>query len=142
MQSSSSSDQRPSKPPQLTILVALVLIEALALLVIAGMYAVELATGQAHVSPGGAVFTMVLLIVLGAGIGAAGILLWRGYRWTRSVVLVVQLFAGTIGLPTMSGGYVLYGLLILVPAAAALYLLFSRPVFAITQRPIHENDGE
>jgi hypothetical protein len=139
VQSSSASDQRPSKPIQLTILVGLVLLEALALLIIAGMYAVELAAGQAHVSPGGAIFTMVLLVVLGAGVGVAGILLWRGYRWTRSVVLVVQLFAATIGLPTMSGGYVFYGLLILVPAAAALYLLFSRPVFAITQRPVHEN---
>ena len=118
------------------ILVAIVLLEALALLGLAVLYAVELAAGQALASPGGAIFTMVLLALFAVGLGIAGVLLARGYRWTRSAVLVVQLFAATIGLPTLTAGYLLYGLLILAPAVAALVLLFTKPVFAATQRSV------
>jgi hypothetical protein len=114
-------------------------LEALVLLALAVLYGIELANGQAQVSPGGAIFTTVLLALFGVGIAFAGLLLARGYRWTRSAVLVVQLFAATIGLPTMTGGYVLYGLLILLPAAAALVLLFTKPVFAATQRAVRSS---
>ncbi len=116
------------------VLVGIVLLEALSLVGMAIFYAVAIATGQATVSPAGAVFTMVLLALFGVGLGAAGVFLWRGYRWTRSIVLVVQLFAATIGFPTLTGGYVVIGLVILVPAAAAVFLLFSKPVFTATQR--------
>ncbi|WP_422933683.1 hypothetical protein [Sinomonas sp. P47F7] len=134
MQSSSRFSTAKPKPVQLKVLVGIVLLEALALVGIAIFYALALAAGQATVSPAGAVFTMILLALVGAGLGAAGVFLWRGYRWTRSIVLVIQLFAATIGFPTVTGGYVVYGLLILVPAAAAVVLLFSRPVFEVTQR--------
>ncbi|WP_138413990.1 hypothetical protein [Sinomonas gamaensis] len=139
MQSSTPSSPGQARPVQLVVLVAIVWLEALVLLALAVLYGIELANGQAQVSPGGAIFTMVLLALFGVGIAFAGLLLARGYRWTRSAVLVVQLFAATIGLPTMTGGYVLYGLLILVPAAAALVLLFTKPVFAATQRAVRSS---
>ncbi|MGN6402939.1 hypothetical protein [Sinomonas sp.] len=139
MQSSTPSSRGQARPVQLVVLVAIVWLEALVLLALAVLYGVELANGQAQVSPGGAIFTMVLLALFGVGIAFAGLLLARGYRWTRSAVLVVQLFAATIGLPTMTGGYVLYGLLILIPAAAALVLLFTKPVFAATQRAVRSS---
>lgn len=139
MQSSTPSSTGQPRPLQLLILVGIVLLEALVLLGLAVLYAVELAAGQAQTSPGGAVFTMVLLALFGVGLGFAGVLLARGYRWTRSAVLVVQLFAATIGLPTFTAGYVLYALLILVPAIAALVLLFTKPVFAATQRSVRES---
>ena len=142
MQSSTPSAPRKSKPIQLSMLVGIVILEALVLVGFAVFYAISLASGEAAVSPAGAAFTMVLLALFGAGLATAGIFLWRGYRWTRSIVLVTQLFAATIGFPTLTGGYVGYGLLILVPAAFAVILLFTRPVFAATQRSARTNPSE
>ncbi|MEA5453099.1 hypothetical protein SPF06_00050 [Sinomonas sp. JGH33] len=142
MQSSTPSGPLRGKPVQLAVLVGIVLIEAIALLAFAVFYAAAIASGQAEVSPAGAAFTMVLLAVFGAGVGAAGFFLWRGYRWARSVVLVVQLFAATIGFPALTGGSIGYGLLILVPAAGAVVLLFSKRVFAVTQRSARETPPE
>ncbi|MDQ4503253.1 hypothetical protein [Sinomonas sp. ASV322] len=142
MQSSTPSGPFRGRPVQLAVLVGIVLTEAVALLAFAVFFAVGLVSGQAEVSPAGAAFMMVLLAVFGVGVATAGIFLWRGYRWARSVVLVVQLFAATIGFPALTGGSIAYGLLILVPAAAAVVLLFSRPVFAVTQRSARETPPE
>ena len=48
-------------------------------------------------------------------------------------MLVTQLFALAIGVPTLTSGVVGFGLAILIPAAAALVLLFERRVHSITQ---------
>ncbi|NUP74601.1 MAG: hypothetical protein HOQ07_08130 [Sinomonas sp.] len=124
------------------VLVGIVLLEALVLLGFAVFYAVGLASGQAEVSPAGAAFIMVLLFVVGVGLAISGVLLWRGYRWTRSAVLAAQLFAATVGFPTLTGGYVVYGLAILVPAALAVFLLFTKKVFEVTQRPARRAPSE
>ena len=58
----------------------------------------------------------------------------RGYRWTRSAALVFQLFVIVIAVPTLSAGIIPVGLALLVPAAAVLLLLFTRPVLAYISR--------
>lgn len=117
------------------MLVAIVLLEAAVLVGFAVFYAVELMAGNAETSPGGAAFTLVLLAAFGVWLASAGIYLWRGRRWPRSAALVAQLFALVIGVPTLTSGVVTLGLVIVVPALAALFLLFERRVLAFTQAP-------
>jgi hypothetical protein len=142
-----SPAERPeATPPQarrpwtLALLVGIVVAEALVLLAFAVTYAVGLVRGEAATSPGGAVFTMVLLLLVGIWLAAVALFLWRGFRWTRAAVLVVQIFALTIGVPTLTGGFPLYGLLIVVPAVVAAFLLFERRVLAATLRTGRQAD--
>ncbi|GAB3283237.1 hypothetical protein GCM10027449_26050 [Sinomonas notoginsengisoli] len=104
-------------------------------------YAVSLLAGQAATSPGGAAFTLVLLAAFAAWFASAGIFLWRGRRWPRSVVLVAQLFALTIGVPTLTSGVISFGLAIVVPAVIALLLLFEQRVLAFSQGPRRRKDS-
>ena len=123
----------PSRPWTLTALVVIVLAEATVLLGFAVYYGIGLVGGQARVSPGGAVFTLILLAAFGTWLAAVAVFLWRGRRWTRAAALVAQLFALVIGVPTLSSGLVVYGVLILAPAIAACFLLFERRVLLFTQ---------
>lgn len=109
------------------------LLEATVLAGFAVFYAVSLVAGEAATSPGGAAFTLVLLAAFAVWLASSAVFLWRGRRWPRSVVLVAQLFALTIGVPTLTSGVVPVGLAILIPAVAALFLLFERRVLAVTQ---------
>ncbi|WP_460990925.1 hypothetical protein [Sinomonas soli] len=136
----------PEVPPRqrpwtLAMLVAIVLLEAAVLVGFAVFYAVELLAGNAETSPGGAAFTLVLLAAFGAWLASAGVFLWRGRRWPRSAALVAQLFALVIGVPTLTGGVVVLGLAIVVPAVAALFLLFDKRVLALTQGSGRRPDG-
>jgi hypothetical protein len=123
------------------VLVAIVLLEAAVLAGFAVFYAVELLAGNAETSPGGAAFTLVLLAAFGAWLASAAVFLWRGRRWPRSAALVAQLFALVIGVPTLTGGVVVLGLAIVVPAVAALFLLFDKRVLALTQGSGRRPDG-
>lgn len=83
---------------------------------------------------GGAVFTLVLLVLVAAWLLAVGHFFFRGYRWTRAAALVWQLFMVALAVPTLGGGVVVPGLLLLLPAAAVVLLLFTKPVLAHTSR--------
>lgn len=109
----------------------MLLLEALALLGVAGWFVYNLAT-VAPVSMGGAVFTTVLVAAAGIWLLAVGHFFFRGYRWTRAGALVFQLFAVVIAVPTLQGGVILTGLVLLLPAVVVLLLLFTRPVLAYT----------
>jgi hypothetical protein len=116
------------------VAIALILVlEALALLAAAGWYVWGLLT-QTPLSYGGAVFTLVLLVVLAVWLLAVGHFLFRGYRWTRAAALVWQLFMVALAVPTLAGGIVVPGILLLLPPAVATVLLFSKPVVAYTSR--------
>lgn len=120
------------------IAIAFVLVlEAVMLLGAAGFYIYGLLTST-PASLGGAVFTLVLLLLLAVWLLAVGHFLFRGYRWTRAAALVWQLFMLVLGVPTLTGGYVLYGLVLVVPPLIALGLLFEKAVVAYvsqTARP-------
>ncbi|GAB3263646.1 hypothetical protein GCM10027562_27800 [Arthrobacter pigmenti] len=110
-----------------------VILEALGMLAAAGFYLFGLVTST-PASLGGAVFMLVLLLLLATWLLVVGHFLWRGYRWTRSAILTWQLFMLVIAVPTLSGGYLLYGYCLLIPPLAALVLLFRREVVAYTSR--------
>jgi hypothetical protein len=110
------------------IVISLVLVlEALALLGAAAWFVYGLMT-QTPLSMGGAIFQLVLLLLLAGWLLAAGHFFFRGYRWTRAAALVWQLFVIVIAFPTFTSGLVLPGLLLLLPAVVVLLLIFTRPV--------------
>lgn len=113
---------------------AVVLLEALALMGAAAWYAYELLTGAPVLTFWGAVFTLGLLLAFSVWLFAVGHYLFRGFRWTRAAALVAQLFVLTIGFPTMTGGLVLPGLAMIIPAVAAIVFLFHRDVIAYVSR--------
>ncbi|WP_336712664.1 hypothetical protein [Arthrobacter sp. USHLN218] len=123
-----SADPTPAKRPAAVVVISLVLVlEALALLGAAAWFVYGLMT-QTPLSMGGAIFQLVLLLLLSGWLLAAGHFFFRGYRWTRAAALVWQLFVIVIAFPTFTSGLVLPGLLLLLPAAVVLLLIFTRPV--------------
>lgn len=122
-----------SRPPAVLIISIILVLEALALLGVAGWFVYNLFTAT-PVSMGGAIFTTALLAAAGVWLLALGHFFFRGYRWTRAGALVFQLFAVVIAVPTLQGGVILPGLMLLLPAAAVLLLLFTRPVLDHTSK--------
>lgn len=122
------------RPLGIVVISIVVVLEALALLAAGVLYIYELVTGAPVASFWGAVFTLGLLLAFSALLFAVGHFLFRGYRWTRAPALVAQLFALTIGFPTMTGGLVLAGLAMVVPALAGIVFLFDKRVIAFASR--------
>ncbi|WP_242701509.1 hypothetical protein [Arthrobacter cavernae] len=117
------------------IIVSLVVgAEALTLLGAAAVYGYQLAIGAPVTSFAGALFTLALLLGLSAWLFATGLFLFRGYRWTRAAALVAQLFVLTIGVPTLAEGVVLPGLVMVLPAVAAILFLFGKRVISFASR--------
>ncbi len=127
-------DIRPGRPPAVLVVALVVAAEATALLAAAAWYGYQLAAGSPVLSFWGAVFTLGLLLAFSAWLYAVAMFLYRGYRWTRAAALVAQLFALTIGFPTLTGGLPLAGLAILVPAISAIVLLFHNKVISFASR--------
>ncbi|MNI74836.1 hypothetical protein D3C73_1309470 [compost metagenome] len=109
-------------------------LEALALLGAAAWYAFELLSGAPVLTFWGAVFTLGLLLAFSAWLFAVSHFLFRGYRWTRAAALVAQLFVLTVGFPSVTGGLLLPGLAMLIPAVAAIIFLFQKDVVAYASR--------
>ncbi|MGR0159506.1 hypothetical protein [Paenarthrobacter nitroguajacolicus] len=122
------------RPLGIAIISVVAGLEALALLGAAAWYTFELLSGAPVLTFWGAIFTLGLLLAFSAWLFAVSHFLFRGYRWTRAAALVAQLFVLTIGFPTMTGGLVLPGLAMLIPALAALILLFQKDVVAYASR--------
>ncbi|MBD7995385.1 hypothetical protein H9639_08765 [Arthrobacter sp. Sa2CUA1] len=106
-------------------------LEALGLLGVAAWYVYNLLTATAT-SLGGAIFSLILIVAIAVWLLVVGHFLFRGMRWTRAAALVWQLFMIVIAVPTIQGGVVLAGLVLLLPAAAVLLLIFTKPVIAWT----------
>jgi hypothetical protein len=129
-----SSARRAARPAGVLVIAIIVALEATALLAAALWYGIQLLTAAPVLSYWGAVFTLGLLLAFAAWLIAVARFLFRGYRWPRAGALVAQLFALTIGFPTLPGGYTLAGLAMLLPAAAAIVLLFDKRVIAFASR--------
>ncbi len=76
-------DAVPGRPAGVFVVSAVVGLEALALIGL-GIYAVYAALTQPMFSPASAVFLIVLLLGLGAGLAAVAVNAFKGMRWTRS----------------------------------------------------------
>lgn len=126
--------QTSGRPRSLTAIAAVVAAEATALLAAAGWYGYELVTAAPVLSFWGAVFTLALLLAFAAWLYAVAHFLFRGYRWTRAAALVAQLFVLTIGFPTLTGGLVLAGLAMILPAVLVIVLLFDKRVVTYASR--------
>ena len=124
----------PARPAGILVIAVIVALEATALLVAAIWYGSQLVTGAPVLSFWGAVFTLGLLLAFSAWLAAVATFLFRGYRWPRAGALVAQLFTLTIGFPTLTGGYPLAGLAMVVPAVLAIVLLFDKRVIAFASR--------
>ncbi|GAA1782407.1 hypothetical protein GCM10009712_32120 [Pseudarthrobacter sulfonivorans] len=118
------------RPRGILVIALIVAAEATALLVAAGWYGYELVTGAPVLSFWGAVFTLGLLLAFSAWLYSVGHFLFRGRRWTRAAALVAQLFVLTIGFPTLTAGVVPAGLAMVLPALAAIVLLFDKRVIS------------
>ena len=126
---------RSRSPARAIVVIAVVVaLEAAALLLAAAWYGTQLLTGAPVLSFWGAVFTLGLLLAFSAWLFAVARFLFRGYRWPRAGALVAQLFVLTIGFPTLTGGYPLAGLAMLVPAVITIVLLFDKRVIAFASR--------
>ena len=124
----------PVRPKGIIVIAVVVALEATALLVAGGWYATQLLTGAPVLSFWGAVFTLCLLLAFSAWLFAVARFLLRGFRWPRAGALVAQLFVLTIGFPTLTGGYPVAGLAMLIPAVTAIVLLFDKRVIAFASR--------
>jgi hypothetical protein len=125
---------RPARPVAVLVVALIVAAEATALLAAAAWYGYQLSAGSPVLSFWGAVFTLGLLLAFSAWLYSVAVFLYRGYRWTRAAALVAQLFVLTIGFPTLSGGLVVAGLAMLLPAVAAIVLLFHSKVISYASR--------
>ena len=124
----------PKRPRSVGVLSGIVAAEATALLAAAAWYGFQLLAGAPVLSFWGAVFTLGLLLAFSAWLYAVAVFLFRGFRWPRAGALVAQLFVLTIGFPTLTGGYPLAGLAMLVPAAVSIVLLFDKRVIQYASR--------
>jgi hypothetical protein len=124
----------PVRPRAIVVIAVVVALEAAALLLAAVWYGTQLLTGAPVLSFWGAVFTLFLLLAFTVWLFAVARFLLRGFRWPRAGALVAQLFVLTIGFPTLTGGYPLAGLAMLVPAVLTIVLLFDKRVIAFASR--------
>lgn len=123
-----------ARPRGIVVIALIVAAEATALLVAAAFYGYQLLSGAPVLSFWGAVFTLGLLLAFSAWLYAVGHFLVRGRRWTRAAALVAQLFVLTIGFPALTAGVVWAGIAMLVPALAAIVLLFDKRVISYASR--------
>lgn len=120
-----------SRPRALVLLIGLVLLQVLGMLVVAAWYLSALLSTPAR-SVGGAVFTLVLLLAVAGWQASSAVALGRGRRWARAAVLVWQFFLFAIAVPTLTGGFWGWALLLGLPPLVIIYLLFRSDVVAVT----------
>jgi hypothetical protein len=131
--------QQP-RPRALTLLAAVLLLEALGMVVVTVLLALEIAT-DAPVSAkaagiGSAIALAVCSALAAVLLGAVARSTLRGAKWIRPAAFVWQILQVFVGLSafTGAGSQPGLGLLLIVPAAVALVLLFTKSVLAATRR--------
>ncbi|QCU77761.1 hypothetical protein E7744_05775 [Citricoccus sp. SGAir0253] len=115
-----------TRPPAVVAVTALLALQCLAVLAAAGGFALQV--GRGSLGMGAQVFLVVLVAGAGAWIGAVALGMWRGRPWVRAATVVIELFAVILSISFLSGGNLPLAAAFLVPAAAALVLMFSRQV--------------
>ncbi|ALU40524.1 hypothetical protein AS188_13025 [Kocuria flava] len=123
------------RPRAVTVLAAVVLLEALAL-ALAGARLLWSLVAEEPLTVGGTVFLLVVALAGALWLHRVARGLWRGYRWPRAAALVVQLFLLVLGVPLLQGGQWAAGLALALPAAVVLLLLFRPAVLAWTSRTV------
>ena len=127
--------RHPRRPLQLWALAALIAVEALALIVVAGVLVVDLFT-----APADSIISAIALTGLTV-IGAVWLVVMalhtvQGRSWIRAAAVTVQVLLLALALGSFQGVFARpdIGWLLLAPAIVGLALLFTRPVIAATRR--------
>lgn len=126
------------RPRGVLLIAAVLLLEAVGVALLAVGFLRTL-LGAEPLSVGSSVFMVALLILLAVALVTLARKLAAGFRWPRSPTLVVQMFLVILAFPYFDAGNPLYGFLLLVPAAAVIVTLFSRPVVLFTARTTDGN---
>lgn len=122
------------RPVGIAIVSGILAAEATALLVAAVWFIIGLVSGAPLGSFWSAVFLLVLLLAFSAWLFAMAYFLFRAFRWPRAGAFLAQLFVLTLGFPALTGGLTVVGLLMLIPAATAIVLLFDKRVVGFASR--------
>jgi hypothetical protein len=130
----SDAADKQKRPVGIAVLSGILAAEGTALLVAAAWFIIGLVSGAPTGSFWSAVFLLVLLLAFSAWLYAMAYFLFRAYRWPRAGAFLAQLFVLTLGFPALTGGLTLIGLLMLVPAATAIVLLFDKRVVSFASR--------
>jgi hypothetical protein len=112
--------------------------------VVAGLQSLSLAVAgvvftvgvftQPSFSLAGTIFLIVLVFALAAALAAVAVNAYKGYRWTRSAAFVWQLLMVAIAVPALLNGSTLIGLVMLLPALAVIFYLFTPRVVDFSLR--------
>lgn len=126
------SAENEQSPPQLVVLTWLVFLEAGVLAVATGFLLVELFSADAQ-DQRSAIALTVTTALLALGVVVLGIGLARRWARIRGGVLVWQLLQVACSIGAFQGllGPDWTGWLLLVPAVAGIWLLFTKPVTAV-----------
>lgn len=117
-------------------LAALVLgVEAVGLLILVPVQTVALVSGDAD-SPTSAIALVVMTALGAAAVFAFAAATWAGASWGRSGGIVTQVLILAVALGAATGAFAdpLIGLLLAIPALAALILLFAAARGAAARR--------
>ncbi|WGW10837.1 hypothetical protein LWF01_12010 [Saxibacter everestensis] len=120
------------RPFLLVIIVAIVALEAGAMLGAAGWLMYSLVTAPTT-SVSSAIALFVLVLVLGVGLLFVARALWQGLRWPRAAAIVWQLLVASVAIPTMTGGQPGLGIALLIPGIVVVAGLFVPSVAAATR---------
>jgi hypothetical protein len=120
---------------QVIVLSALIFLEAALVVGTTGFLVFELLTVTPD-SLASALALTVLTAVAAVWVIAIAIGVLRGRAWSRGAAIVWQVLQLAVAVGAFQGAFARpeVGWLLLVPALAALVLLFSRPVIAATRR--------
>lgn len=121
------------RPPGVYVIAAVAGLEALALAAV-GVVLMFAAFTQPSLSLAGTVFLIVLVFALAAGLAAVSVNAFKGFRWTRSAAFVWQLLMVAIAVSALLNGSAVTGLVLLIPALAVIYFLFTPKVVAFSLR--------
>ena len=123
------------RPRAITVLVALLLLEAAGLAVITIYLVIETLTAPAT-SVFSAIFLAILAAIAAIWLVVIALNVLRGNAWVRGASIVIQVLLLAIAANSFigQGANALIGVVLLVPAVLVLVLLFTKSVLAATAR--------
>ncbi|WP_246855191.1 MULTISPECIES: hypothetical protein [unclassified Cellulomonas] len=128
--SATPQPSRASAPGAVRLLAGLVLLQALAVAVIAGALVVALVRGTSM--PGPVVFLVLLAAGIAAVLGGAGRALLQGHRWGRAPVMTVQILLVVLAVGWLGVEVAVWSVAVLVLAVVVGGLLVTPTVVAWT----------
>lgn len=126
----SPSPRPATAPAAVRLLAGLVLLQALAVAVIAVALVVALVRGTSM--PGPVVFLILLAAGVAAVLGGAGRALLRGHRWGRSPVMTVQILLVALAVGWLGVEVAVWSVVVLALAVVVGALLVTPAVVAWT----------